>query len=92
MTINIHKFAKRFGEAYDFLYNGDYEDTYEYREAVNAFDEMCKNNESFAAFVREYVHFRKDYISSDREAAAFMLALEECMTDNETAALERAFS
>lgn len=91
MTINIHKFAKRFGKAYDFLYNGDYEDTYEYREAVNAFDEMCKNNESFAAFVREYVQFRKDYISSDREAAAFMLALEECMTDDENAALARVF-
>lgn len=42
-----------------------------YAEAVNAFDVFYRNNPEF---IREMVNSRQDFISSDREAAAFMMA------------------
>ena len=44
-------------------------------EAVDAFDTMNKND-SFKKFVLEFVLYRNDYITSDREAAAFMFTME----------------
>ena len=72
MKINIYKFLEQFNKEYDFLYENDFvagED-----EAVAEFDRLIKN-QSFASFVGEFIRFRGDYISSDREAAAFMFAL-----------------
>lgn len=74
MKINIHEFMKKFGEEYSFLYD-NYDRVAGYDEAVAAFDEACKD-EKFSAFVGEFVKFRGDFISSDREAAAFMFALD----------------
>ena len=44
-----------------------------YEEAVNSFDEFVKTH---GDFVGEFVKFRGDLVSSDREAAAFMFALD----------------
>lgn len=71
ISVNIHKFLKAFNEEYDFLYNAPGEVAGE-REAVEAFDEFAKHHK---AFVCEFVRYRRDYVSSDREAAAFMFAL-----------------
>lgn len=73
MKINIHKFYEQFKKEYKFLYEND--NVCGYEEAVNAFDENLKN-ENFAKFVGEFAKYRKDLISSDREAGAFMFALE----------------
>lgn len=72
MQININAFEERFNKEYDFLYdNGDA--VAGYNEAVEAFDEFASANPNF---IREFIKFRGDYISSDREAAAFMFAME----------------
>ena len=73
VAINIHKFTEQFRKEYSFLYNNR-DAVAGYEEAVRDFDDMLKN-EGFKAFVREFVMFRGDFISSDREAAAFMFAL-----------------
>ena len=71
-NINIHEFLKKFNNEYDFLYeNGDH--VAGFREAVDAFDMFCKDN---SKFVSEFVKVRGDFISGDREAAAFMFALD----------------
>lgn len=73
--LNIYDFAKQYGKEYDFLYDND-DHVAGYREAVEDFDRMMKGNDAFNKFVCEYVNFRGDFISSDREAAAFMFACE----------------
>ena len=74
MSINIHKFLKQFEKEYSFMY--DHRDAVAgYREAVAAFDESMAVS-WFRSFVAEFIRFRGDIISSDREAAAFMFALE----------------
>lgn len=76
MSINILEFAKKFNEEYDFLYENR-DRVAGFDEAVDAFDEyLAKDIGGFQKFVGEFVDFRKDIISSDREAAAFMFALE----------------
>ena len=76
MSININEFAKKFGQEYSFLYENR-DCVAGFREAVDAFDEyLAKDVGGFKKFVGEFVDFRKDFISSDREAAAFMFALE----------------
>lgn len=78
MSINIYEFAKQFNKEYQFLYEHD--NVAGYDEAVDAFDEMMEN-EDFRRFVSGFVSYRQDLISSDREAAAFMFALESFETD-----------
>ena len=73
-NINIHEFLRKFAKEYNFLYEND--PVAGQQEATKAFDEFMKS-ESNARFVREFVAFRGDVISSDREAAAFMFALSE---------------
>lgn len=48
-------------------------------DAVEAFDEFLKKHKEF---VREFAKYRGDFISSDREAAAFMFALESMMEED----------
>lgn len=72
-NIDIEQFAKQFNKEYNFLYdNDDY--VAGYNEAIEAFDNFIKKH---TEFVKEFVDYRKDFISSDREAAAFMFALNE---------------
>lgn len=72
ITVNIHKFIKRFDKEYSFLYDNR-DNVAGYGEAVAAFDEFLPTHKDF---VGEFVNFRGDFISSDREAAAFMFALD----------------
>ena len=69
--INIYAFAEQFKKEYQFLYHHDNVPGYD--EALEQFDAFAAENPDF---VREFVNFRGDYISSDREAAAFAFALE----------------
>lgn len=73
MRINIETFEKQFDREYDLLYKSENE-VAGYEEAVNAFDEFVKTH---GDFVGEFAKYRGDYVSSDREAAAFMFALEK---------------
>lgn len=72
-TINIDIFMRQFQKEYDFLYNNDH--MAGYSEAVRAFDDFMKSEEN-KKFVGDFVKYRGDFISSDREAAAFMFALD----------------
>ena len=74
ITINIHDFKRQFSEEYAFLYD-HYDQVAGYQEAVAAFDEFCRS-ESNLRFLEEFVLYRGDLVVSDREAAAFMFALE----------------
>ena len=71
MTINIKAFAEQFQKEYNFLYENN-NNVAGYREAVAAFDEFLSNNKNF---VCEFIKYRGDFMSSDRETAAFMFAL-----------------
>ena len=76
VKINIHEFTKKFNEEYNFCYE-HYDRVAGFRDAVKAFDDYIDRDVGgFKNFVREFVEFRHDIISSDREAAAFMFALE----------------
>lgn len=73
ITINVHNFYEQFKKEYEKIYETHgYIDGY--TEAVKAFDEFLANHREF---VGEFVKVRGDFISSDREAAAFMFALNE---------------
>jgi hypothetical protein len=75
INISIEKFEEQFDKEYDFLYENK-DNVSGYREALACFDDLLKSNKSFKKFVIEFVKYRKDYIASDREAVAFMFALE----------------
>jgi hypothetical protein len=70
--INISKFLEKFNQEYNFLYCNN--NVAGADEAVEEYDK-CIKNENFQNFVCEFVKYRNDIISSDREAAAFMFAL-----------------
>lgn len=72
VNIDIARFFGKFDQEYEFLYqNGD--NVAGYEEAVAAFDQFAA---SHGDFVGEFARYRGDCITSDREAAAFMFALE----------------
>lgn len=75
VEINIVEFIKKFDELYDWLY--DYGNEDEIDEAAQDFDRMVNENEPFKNLVTKFVEYRKDVISSDREAAAFIGTFEE---------------
>lgn len=61
----------------NFYRTHDDNDSKEYREAVKTFDQKSKNDTEFSAIVQQFTNYRCDFISSDREAAAFVMALDE---------------
>ena len=71
-NINIEKFLKQFTKSYNFLYN-NYNNVAGYDEALKAGDNFIKKNPEF---ITEFVRYRGDFISSDREVVAFMFALD----------------
>ena len=73
MNINIAEFLEKFNAEYKFLYD-NYDRVAGYEEAVTAFDEEFLPNHK--EFVREFCKYRGDLITSDRECAAFMFAME----------------
>ena len=74
-NINIHEFARRFGNEYEFLYNNR-DNVAGFSDAVREGDEFMKNHREF---VSEFCKYRGDFITSDREVAAFMFALSSMM-------------
>ncbi len=66
---------REFEKEYELLYNSK-----AYiagtNEAIEAFDSEIKEDELFKAIVGKFAEHRGDAISSDREAAAFMFALQ----------------
>lgn len=69
--LNIHKFLDKFNENYDFLYDNK-DNVAGYSEAVSFGDTFISDH---ADFVGEFVTFRGDILSSDREVAAFAFTL-----------------
>ena len=69
--IGIEKFAAKFAEEYEFLYDNR-DNVAGYNEAVREGDEFIKLHPQF---VGEFARYRGDLITSDREVAAFMFAL-----------------
>lgn len=71
-NIDMGKFCEQFQKEYNFLYDcRGYVAGYD--ESVSAFDRFQADH---ADFVREFAQYRGDVVSSDREAAAFMFALD----------------
>ena len=75
--ININQFLNDFQKEYQFLYDNQ-DQIIGYKEAVEAFDCFIEND-NHKQFIYDFVSYRKDFISSDREAAAFMFTLEKYM-------------
>lgn len=70
-NIPIDEFLDKFGDEYQFLY-GNYDRVAGYDEALAVGDEfICQHPE----FVQEFVQYRGDALTSDREVAAFAFAL-----------------
>lgn len=72
MGINIKTFAEYFSEEYNRIYD-NHDNVERYEENITRFDDFIKEN---SKFVSEFANFRGDFISSDREASAFMFALD----------------
>ena len=68
--LNLEVIAKLFNDNYDFIYNNDV-DTY----VLSSLFDVFNKKENFNDLVCKFNAKRHDFISSDREAAAFMMAL-----------------
>lgn len=83
-NIDYDALLRRFGERYAQLYdmNGAEYDWQTYRDALHIFDNGMNPRDK--ATLRKFVELRHDYVSSDREAVAFMLALVDVLNAPET--------
>ena len=78
VTVSMEELEPVFEKWYSNFYRThDDNDSKEYREAVKEFDNRSKNDPAFHALVDQWVQKMHDFISSDREAAAFVMALHE---------------
>lgn len=72
--IPLELFAEKFKQEYNFLY-----ETEDGGKSVAGYYDAIKAGETFIhqhhEFVAEFIRYRRDFISSDREIAAFMFAL-----------------
>ena len=75
-SVSIKKFLKKFQKEYKFLYD-NYDNVAGFRDAVNEFDYRIHHDLGFNKMVQEFVIYRNDFISSDREAAAYMFTWAE---------------
>jgi hypothetical protein len=66
----------RLGRAFGAWYNYFYEKGYS-KKLVDFFDDTIKTDAAFKDIVAGFVKYRGDYISSDREAAAFTAAYNQ---------------
>lgn len=71
--MNISKFLDRFTENYNFLYDNN-DRVARYYEALDYGEKVMHE---YPNFVREFVKFRGDVLSSDREVAAFGFTLAD---------------
>lgn len=72
-SVSIEKFLRKFRKEYEFLYD-NYDNVAGFRDAVKEFDFRIHHDIGFSRMVQEFARYRKDFISSDREAAAYMFA------------------
>ena len=72
--VDMNAFLDKFKKEYDFLYKNN-DRVAGYGEARDYFDEWVKKPES-KEFMKKFIEARGDFVSSDREAAAFAFALE----------------
>lgn len=71
--MNINEFLNKFNENYDLLY--EYNDNIAgYYEALEYGEKVIHENPDFAG---EFARFRGDFLSSDREVAAFGFTLSD---------------
>ena len=73
MNVQIETFLNTFNKIYSELYD-TCDNVAGFNEAVSFFDEFTKQQPEF---VQEFVKFRGDFITSDREAASFAFALSD---------------
>ena len=75
---DMEELKNAFVKNYSRLYQTDDDhESGEFYDAVDKFDEMSANNAQFAATVQKFNKYMGDLISSDREAAAFVMALDD---------------
>lgn len=74
---DMEELKNAFVKNYSRLYQTDDDhESGEFYGAVDKFDEMSANDSQFAATVQKFNKYMGDLISSDREAAAFVMALD----------------
>lgn len=79
IRVSINNFLDEFEKNYDALYHGYADITPdEFSDLVTIGDTFIKNNKEF---VYEFVNFRGDFLSSDREIAAFAMTLADIVDD-----------
>lgn len=74
-NINTKEFLEKFNKEYKFLYEND-DNVAGYDEALTFGDKFLENPKN-KNFVAEFVKYRGDFISSDREVVAFIFALSD---------------
>ena len=75
---DMEELKNAFVKNYSRLYQTDDDhESGEFYDAVDKFDEMSANNAQFTATVQKFNKYMGDLISSDREAAAFVMALDD---------------
>ena len=68
--LEIELIEKLFNDNYDFIYNNDVD-----TDVLSSLFDVFNKKENFNDLVCKFNAKRHDFISSDREAAAFMMAL-----------------
>lgn len=71
MAVSFKQFLRKFNKEYDFLYKHR-DNVAGFRDAVEEFDYRIHHDIHFNRMVQEFAVARRDFISSDREAAAYM--------------------
>ena len=75
---DMEELKNAFVKNYSRLYQTDDDhESGEFYDAVDKFDELSANDPQFAATVQKFNKYMGDLISSDREAAAFVMALDD---------------
>lgn len=75
---DMEELKNAFVKNYSRLYQTDDDhESGKFYDAVDKFDEMSANNAQFTATVQKFNKYMGDLISSDREAAAFVMALDD---------------
>lgn len=75
---NMKELKNAFVKNYSRLYQTDDDhESGEFCDAVDKFDELSANDPQFSATVQKFNKYMGDLISSDREAAAFVMALDD---------------
>lgn len=73
---DMDQLLKEFNATYDRLYNDPHPWPSEETSAIRAFDDKVRTDPGYRSLVSDFNTARQDLISSDREAAAFELALQ----------------